>query len=218
VNDFPQPLPAADLARARALATTLLSDVAAGDVAMRHDVSPVRSDMRMAGAAVTVDLPPGDNTALHAALYQRGTGYVLVADGHDHRDHAYAGEIMVRAARALAWEGLVVAGLLRDRAALEEIGLPVFGQGFHPVGPRKAEPGRINVPITCAGVPVHPGDLVVGDADGVVVIPRAEVPAVLTAAEEKRDREAARLATIAGFDPERDDPAVLRPVWLRAAG
>ena len=110
---------------------------------------------------------------------------------------------MGAAAKAIGFNGIVCDGFVRDRLGLEELGMPIFSRGFMQRTPSKKGPGKINTPITCGGVEVHPGDLVLGDADGVTVVPKDLIEAVLEKAEEKLEYEKNRLIGIRC--PERSD-------------
>jgi regulator of RNase E activity RraA len=139
---------------------------------------------------------------------------VLVVDGKGDLGSALFGDLMVTQAQAAGLAGLVVDGAVRDTNELIERGYPIFAAGRNPAGPTKGIPGRLSLPICIAGAPVNPGDLVVGDADGVVVIPRNDVEAVLVAAAKKLADEQQRLKEIAEgslISPWLDDA-------LRAAG
>lgn len=120
-------------------------------------------------------------------------------DGKGHTDHPYMGDLMASAAKAIGFNGIVVDGYIRDKVGLKELGLPIFSKGFMQRAPIKKNPGEINTVITCAGVTVHPGDLVVGDYDGVTVVPRDMVEAVLEKAEKKDAHEIERRKTISEY-------------------
>ena len=124
---------------------------------------------------------------------------------------------MAGAASAVGLEGIVIDGLVRDKEALCELGLPVFAKGFTPNGPFKDGPGQINTTITCGGVTVHPGDLIIGDEDGVVVVSKGIIEQVFAKAEKKLAYEQNRLSEIAEYirkgkegNPER----TIEPSWL----
>ncbi len=127
----------------------------------------------MAGRAVTVSGPPADNLWLHRAVYSAGDGDVLVAATGSHYEAGYWGEVLSHAARARRLGGVVIDGCVRDRDRLADIGLPVFGRGFCMRGTSKHGDGdgAINCPLTLGDVVVSPGDFVLGDGDGVLVLP-----------------------------------------------
>lgn len=204
--------------RAKKLNTTVISDALGRTGSMDYKVKPVSSGMKVVGTALTVELRAGDNLFLHQGIYCGEEGYVLVADGKGHTENAYLGELMAGAAKAIGLEGIVIDGLVRDKEMLSEIGLPVFAKGFIPNGPFKDGPGAINIPISCAGVTVHPGDLIVGDDDGVVVVPKEKIENVLVKAEEKLKVEEKRMNTINSYAEKRKQGNTnknsIAPEWL----
>lgn len=204
--------------RATKLNTTLISDALGCTGSMDYKVKPVADGMKVVGTAITIDMKEGDNLFLHQGIYCGGPGYVLVADGKGHMTNAYLGELMASAARAMGIEGIVIDGLVRDKQMLTEIGFPIFAKGFIPNGPFKDGPGAINIPISCAGVTVYPGDLIVGDDDGVVVVPKEKIENVLVKAEAKYKYEEKRLQTILNYEAKREqgnsDSISIAPEWL----
>ncbi|WP_082492973.1 RraA family protein [Acidovorax sp. Leaf160] len=168
----------------------------------------------LCGPAVTVRVRPGDNLMIHKALMLVQPGDVLVIDGGGDVTQALMGGLMRTTCLVKQLGGLVIDGALRDRLEWAEGGLPVFARGHTHRGPAKEGPGEINVPVACAGLSVLPGDLVLGDADGVIAIPAADAALVLQRARLHLEKEASiRAANLAGTsDPERFDAA------LRAKG
>ena len=147
-----------------------------------------------AGPALTVKARAGDNLFIHQALDMAEPGDVIVVSNEEHQRRSLMGEIMFTYAmnqRRLG--GLVLDGPVRDLDALREMPLPVYATGSTPGGPYKEGPGEINVPIACGGVSVNPGDIILGDADGVIVIPLKDAEAVLAAAEELHKNDAAKV-------------------------
>jgi 4-hydroxy-4-methyl-2-oxoglutarate aldolase len=200
--------------RAKAYASSILCDVAGRRGSLNGRVQPLHPSMKVAGPAFTVEARPGDNLGFHVALAVARPGDVIIVDGKGDLGSALFGDLMATQAQAAGIAGLVVDGAVRDTTELAERGYPIFAAGRNPAGPTKGIPGRLGIPICVAGAPVNPGDLVVGDADGVVVIPRNDVDAVLTAAARKLADEQQRLKEIA-------DGSLISP-WLddalRAAG
>lgn len=187
------------------------------DGCMVAEIMPVDENSRMVGTASTVETEGGDNFPIHVAIYQSKPGYVLVIDGNSCMDRAYLGDLMGGAAKAIGLQGLVVDGCVRDKLGLKALGLPVFARGIMQRSPLKKGPGRINGPITCGGVTVNPGDLVVGDHDGVVVIPREKIEAVLDATQKKASYEQERRRAIAEYERCRKagEPLPdLAPAWV----
>ncbi len=202
------------VAKAATFQAAILADVAGRRGTMHARVAPVHHRMAVAGPAFTVEVRPGDNLMIHAAIALAKPGDVLVIDGKGDQTAALMGTLMMSACKKLGLAGVIIDGAIRDRLELLELGFPVFSAGFNPAGPTKFVPGRINYPITAGGAVVNPGDLVVGDADGVVVIERAKAPAMLALADKKVADEAARLDAIA----RGDTASKWLPAALRAAG
>jgi regulator of RNase E activity RraA len=152
---------------------------------------------------------------IHVALAIAQPGDVIVVDGKGDLSSALMGEIMSQQAVALGIVGVVIDGAVRDSEAIRALGFPMFAAGLNPNGPTKSVPGRVNHPISIGGVTVHPGDLVVGDADGITVIAREQAAALLPLAHDKVAAETKRIADI-------QSRKALRPGWLdaslRAAG
>jgi regulator of RNase E activity RraA len=166
---------------------------------MDASMMPVDPSMRVVGTAYTVSTEDGDNFPIHVAIYQGKPGYVLVVDGKAYTERAYMGDLMIGAAKAVGLNGVVIDGYVRDKEGLKELGLPVYSKGFMQRSPDKKGPGKINTPVHCAGVEVNPGDLVVGDYDGITVIPREHILEVLENAEKKAEYEMKRQETIAEY-------------------
>lgn len=184
----------------------ILADVAGRRGTLHGRIKPLAPQMKVAGPAVTVEVRPGDNLAIHAALAVAKPGDVLVIDGKGDISCALLGEIMATQAQASGIAGIIIDGAVRDADALSTQDYPVFAAGLNPCGPTKFIPGLVNYPISVAGAAVQAGDLVVGDIDGVVVIPREEVPTIIALAQKKLAAETLRLASIKNGE--------LRPHWL----
>ncbi|OLR89796.1 RraA family protein [Actinokineospora bangkokensis] len=151
---------------------------------------------RVVGRARTVWVRNGDNLALHSAIASSRPGDVLVVNGGGDTSRALIGELMAERAKRRGVRGIVVDGAVRDVVELEDIGFPTWARGVCPAGPYKNGPGRVNVPVAVGGVVVRPGDLVVGDDDGVIVVPAAEVGASLRGGRAVEADEARRRAAI----------------------
>ena len=174
-----------------------------------------RLDTVLCGPAVTVRVRPGDNLMIHKALMMVQPGDVLVIDGGGDVSQALVGGLMRTTCVARKLAGLVIDGAIRDLCEWAEEGMPIFARGHTHRGPSKDGPGEINVPVSCAGMAVLPGDLIVGDADGVIAVPAADAAEVLQRSrahlvKEAVIRESNREGTA---DPERFD-AVLRAKGL----
>ena len=213
-RDFER-VPADVVRKASQFAASILADVAGRRGTMDGRIAPVAPSMKMAGPAFTIEVRPGDNLMIHASMAMARPGDILVVDGKADRTCALMGAIMISACKKMGFGGAVLDAAVRDTEELRELGFPVFAVGANPNGTTKFVPGRINWPVSCGGIAVNPGDLVVGDADGVVVIEREKAASLLDAAAKKVADEKARFADIAAGRN-------LTPKWLegslRAAG
>lgn len=173
------PLPEPEALKVLAAApTAMLSDALGRWGNMDPAIRPIASGMQCFGPAFTLRCWPADNLTIHRAVELAAHGDVLVIDGGSGRDAALLGDILVYAARLRGLAGIVLQGLVRDSAAIAAQGLPVFASGATARGPVKETLGAIQVPMQCGGVLVRPGDLVAGDDDGIVVVPRDQAAAV----------------------------------------
>lgn len=149
----------------------------------------------LCGPAFTVKVPQGDNLMFHKALDLAQPGDILVVDGEGDLQHSLAGEIMIRYAMQRGLGGFVINGCMRDLDAIEQLNFPVYAMGITPQGPYKNGPGEINVPVCCAGRVVQPGDILVGDRDGLVIIPPEFAEEILEKAKEKFASEQETIST-----------------------
>lgn len=167
-----------------------------------------RSGLPLCGVAVTVNARPGDNLLVHKALEIAEPGDVVVVSTNGNTTTAVFGELMGHTAKAAGLAGIVVDGAIRDVDGLKNLGFPAFSRTVSPGSCDKDGPGEVNVPISCGNTVVMPGDIVVGDDDGLVVVPREEAAEVLEKVEELEEREKKRIAEIAAgelFKAEIDD-------------
>ena len=208
-RDFTR-IDAATVQAASEYASSILADVAGRRGAMDGRIQALVPAMRVCGPAFTIEVRPGDNLMIHAAMAMAKPGDVLVIDGKADRTAALMGSIMLNACKKLGFAGVVLDASIRDTEELRELGFPVWSIGANPNGPTKGVSGRINWPVSCGGVTVNPGDLIVGDADGITVVEREKVASLLPLAAKKVADERQRIADITGG-------GAIRPKWLEAA-
>jgi 4-hydroxy-4-methyl-2-oxoglutarate aldolase len=160
-------------------------------------IRPIQAAARIAGSAVTVSCPPGDNLMVHAAVETCRPGDILVVTTTSPSTDGMIGELLATSLRAHGVIGIVTAAGVRDTAELRRMEFPVWARAINPQGTVKASPGSVNTPVVCGGQLVHPGDAIVADDDGVVVVPRGRCPEVLKAGRARvanEDDKRARLA------------------------
>ncbi|HLF49116.1 MAG TPA: RraA family protein [Methylomirabilota bacterium] len=173
------------------LSPTTLSDVLTFESVMRLGIRPLWPGMpRIAGPAFTVRTAKHDNLMLHAAIYRAEPGDVIVVEAGDD-EMAVAGGNVCAVAQRRGVAGFVIDGVIRDLAESRANGFPLFARGVSPIPGAKDGPGEINGTITCGGIAVHPGDVIVADEEGIVVVPRAQAAEVLKKGEAKAAADAA---------------------------
>jgi 4-hydroxy-4-methyl-2-oxoglutarate aldolase len=165
--------------------------------ALEPTIRPLQAGARIAGPAVTVSCPPGDNLMIHAAVETCQSGDVLVVTTTSPSTDGMIGELLATSLRARGVIGVVTAAGVRDAAELRAMEFPVWARAVSPQGTVKASPGSVNVPVVCGGQLVHPGDAVVADDDGVVVVPRSRCAEVLDAGRARAANEDAKRAKLA---------------------
>lgn len=185
------------LARFRGLASATLADAMGRFNFMDSGIRP-RSGLPICGLAVTVNCRPADNLMVHKAIDVAQPGDVVVVATGGSMNTAVFGDLMCRAAVGRKLGGIVVDGAIRDVDGIASLGFPAFSRSVSPGSCDKDGPGEVNVPISCGGTVVAPGDVIVGDGDGVVVIPRADAEDVLGLVAQIMDRERARIREIEG--------------------
>jgi len=190
--------------------SSILADVAGRRGTLSSRIAPLAPTMRIAGPALTIEVRPGDNLMIHAAMALAQPGDVLVIDGKGDETCALMGEIMVSQCMAIGIAGVIIYGSVRDTEAIRALGFPMYATGANPNGPTKLIPGRLNWPISVGGTTVNPGDLIVADADGVVVVERRKAASLMPLAKQKVIDETARIAGIRNGEQ-------LRPKWLDGA-
>jgi RraA family protein len=181
----------------RGLPVANISDCMARMTAAGPRLRPMHRSGYLVGPALTVKCRPGDNLMIHKALMMAQPGDVIVVDAGGDLTNALFGEIMTATAVARGVAGIVLNGAVRDSEEIGEGTFPLYAAGVTHRGPYKDGPGEINVPIAIDGMVIEPGDMMVGDADGLLCIPFADVDAILEATRKKMEIEAQMLRDIA---------------------
>jgi regulator of RNase E activity RraA len=201
--------------KAAGFQAAILADVAGRRGTLNGRIRGLAPSMKFAGPALTVEVRPGDNLMIHAAMALAKPGDVLVVDGKGDQTCALMGAIMMNACKKIGLAGVILDAACRDAEEICALDFPVFSVGTNPNGPTKFVPGRINWPISAGGIAISPGDLIVADSDGVVVVERDKAESLLALAAKKVADESKRIDAIRKGES-------LRPAWLdgalRAAG
>lgn len=191
-----QRVPADLVAQAAKFQASILADVAGRRGTLHGRIQPLARTMKVAGPAFTVEVRPGDNLMIHAALALAKPGDVIVVDGKADLSCALTGALMAAHAKKAGIAGFVIDGAVRDTLDCAKGDFPIFAAGANPNGPLKTSGGRINWPVSVGNCTVNPGDLIVGDADGVVCLGREVAAGVVAGAQAKVDSEDLRMAQI----------------------
>ncbi|WP_249598380.1 RraA family protein [Peribacillus frigoritolerans] len=186
----------------RNLPTTAISDAMEGLSNLDSAIKPLKEEFRLAGRALTVKIPVGDNSAVLKAIGEAKPGDIIVVDSKGDTYRAIAGDFVVGMMQTMEIGGLVVDGVIRDLEAIKELNFPVFSKGTTVASSGKAGVGETNVPISCGGVTVYPGDIIIGDIDGVVAVPKDKGEEILVKAKDKIAKDEQRAEKYAGKPDE----------------
>ncbi|MGO9115985.1 MAG: 4-carboxy-4-hydroxy-2-oxoadipate aldolase/oxaloacetate decarboxylase [Desulfomonilaceae bacterium] len=186
-----QRVPTGIVTEYKKLSSATVHEASGGIGALSANIKPISHDMVVCGPAITVNLRPGDNLMLHKAIYVAGPGDVIVADAKGFTEAGAWGEIMAIAAQVRGIAGLVFNGAVRDSQAMTELGFPVFSRALCIKGTEKVSLGSINQPLILDNVTIYPGDLILGDRDGVVVVKREDAAEILQKSKAREEKEEA---------------------------
>ncbi|MDW7614181.1 RraA family protein [Peribacillus simplex] len=186
----------------RNLPTTAISDAMEGLNNLESAIKPLKEEFHFAGRALTVLMPVGDNSAVLKAIGEARPGDIIVVDSKGDTYRAIAGDFVVGMMQTMEIGGLVVDGVIRDLEAIKEMNFPVFSKGTTVASSGKAGVGQTNIPISCGGVTVFPGDIIIGDIDGVVVVPQPMGEEILIKAKDKIMKDKLRAEKYAGKPEE----------------
>jgi RraA family protein len=189
----PDPRLVAELGR---MVTPHLSDSMERLYAGGHQLRPMHREGKLCGPAFTVRTAAGDNLLVHKATDTAQKGDVIVVDAGGWLDNAIIGELMTARAKQRGVAGMVIWGAIRDSAEIGAGSYPIYAAGVTHRGPYKNGPGEINVPIVIGSMPVNPGDIIVGDADGLVAVPQDQAERVLASAKSILEKETASMKQI----------------------
>lgn len=169
--------------------SSIISDAQGRNNTMEASIKPLKINWKIVGSAITVKAMVGNNLGVHQALYLAKEGDILVVDGNGFENIAMWGGILTEIAVKRKIAGLIIDGSIRDVDEALKLNFPIFCKGVSPRGPHKGWGDDVNVPISCGGVPVLPGDIIIGDADGVVVIHKRFAEDVLKSSKKKIEKE-----------------------------
>lgn len=178
--------------RLHALPTTAISDATGGHTNVAANIRPLADHFKIAGRALTVRLPDGENGAVLEAISKASRGDILVIDAKGNTNRAVAGDFVMQLAQGVGVQGFVVDGVIRDLAAARAVDFPVFALGTTVAAGNKHGGGAVGVPVSVGDVVVETGDYIVGDIDGVIVVPQMDVERILDGAEAKVAKDEAR--------------------------
>lgn len=180
----------------KSIPTTAISDAMEGLNNLDSSIKPLKDTYKISGKALTVKMPIGDNYSVMKALDAAEPGDIIVIDAKGDLSRAVAGDFVIGMAKTLGIAGFVVDGAIRDSEACKALDFPIFCKGTTMAAGNKAGQGEINTAISCGGVSVQSGDIIVGDCDGVTVIPQESAQKVLAGSLEKIEKDEQRAASV----------------------
>ncbi|WP_394119902.1 RraA family protein [Planococcus donghaensis] len=180
----------------KSIPTTAISDAMEGLNNLDSSIKPLKDTYKISGKALTVKMPIGDNYSVMKALDAAEPGDIIVIDAKGDLSRAVAGDFVLGMAKTLGIAGFVVDGAIRDLEACKALDFPIFCKGTTMAAGNKAGQGEINTAISCGGVSVQSGDIIVGDCDGVTVIPQESAQKVLAGSLEKIEKDEQRAASV----------------------
>ena len=183
------PIPQEQIEVLKKLGSATIHEAQGQTGALDSCFKPIDPTVRLCGPVLTVDCRPDDNLAIHFALTKAKPGDVLVVDAKGFMEAGPWGDLLTLAAQKLGIVGLVMNGAVRDADAIIEMGFPTFARGLSIKGTNKCQPGKVNVPIVIGNVHIQPGDIIVGDRDGLVVVKKDRVEEVISLSRAREDKE-----------------------------
>ena len=209
-----EPLPSDVLGQWRDIPPAIASDCMNREQAMSGAIKPIAQGTTLCGQARTVQCMVGDNSAIHAAVRMARPGEVLVIDAGGFANTALWGGLLTEGAMAQGLAGIVIDGAVRDVAEIRELGFPCYSAAIVPAGPHKGHGGTIDGPIACGGCPVSPGDIILGDDDGIAVVPLQRQDQIMKASREKIAQEQSAVERVRAGETLADQMGISQPETL----
>jgi len=185
-----------DLKKLSEYPVALIGDGYGRRAIMDAGIKPLNPELKMFGSAITVETHPADNLMIHVGIKIAQEGDILVINAHGSLSNGIFGDLLCNTAVRKKLGGIIIDGAVRDSVELIESGIPIYARGINPMGGGKEGPGQVNLPTSCGGVIVNPGDMIIGDADGVITIPIAHANEAIAGAQAKVDAEEKRMKAI----------------------
>ncbi|BAP42483.1 dimethylmenaquinone methyltransferase [Pseudomonas sp. StFLB209] len=183
------PIPQEQIEVLKKLGSATIHEAQGQAGALDSCLKPIDPTVRLCGPALTVDCRPDDNLAIHYALTKAKPGDVLVVDAKGFMEAGPWGDLLTLASQKLGIAGLVMNGAVRDADAIIEMGFPTFARGLSIKGTNKCQPGKVNVPVVIGNVQIQPGDIIIGDRDGLVVVEQDRVEEVIRLSRAREEKE-----------------------------